>query len=112
MRNGLYYWKDITCGRICFKKVNSNNVNQKHGISGVKYEIIKTDTSESDMKQLIDFLSNTQKDEFPTCKKYLANNPYVLLKWYQINTDQGGDNIAQWVAWTEMSLNEIDTYNY
>ena len=64
------------------------------------------------MNKLIDFLSNTDKDEFPTCKKYLEYNPHVLLKWYQTNTEQGGDNIAQWVAWTEMSLNEIDTYNY
>ena len=112
IKDGLYYWKDIRCGRYCFKKVESNNENHKHGISGVKYEITQLDTSENDMNQLIEFLSNTEKDEFSTCKKYLEHNPHVLLKWYQTNTEQGGDNIAQWIAWTEMSLNEIDTYNY
>ena len=111
IKDGLYYWKTITCGRYCFKRVDSEEKSTP-GISRVKYEIIKLDTSEHDMQQLMEFLSKTEKGEFSTCKKYLKNNPHTLLKWYQINTEQGGDNVAQWVAWTEMSLNEIDTYNY
>ena len=84
----------------------------KYGDSDVSPWISKIDTSERDMKQLTEFLSNTEKEEFSHCKDYLENNPSVLLKWYQINTEQGGYSVGQWVAWTEMSLDEIDTYNY
>ena len=111
--DGLYDWKDITCGRYCFKRVDGqHNTRGQYPWARVKYEISKIDTSERDMKQLTEFLSNTEKEEFSNCKSYLENNPSVLLKWYQINTEQGGDNVGQWVAWTEMSLQEIDTYNY
>jgi len=112
MKDGLYYWKDITCGRYCFKRVDDQGETHTQGISRVKYEITKLDTSERDMQQLTEFLSNTKKNEFSTCKKYLENNPHTLLHWYQVNTEQGGDSVYQWVAWTEMSLDEIDTYNY
>ena len=37
---------------------------------------------------------------------------YAQMLEGQMNTEQGGDNVAQWIAWTEMSLNEIDMYNY
>tara|TARA_B100000902_G_scaffold231130_1_gene219242 strand:+ start:354 stop:869 length:516 start_codon:yes stop_codon:yes gene_type:complete len=111
--DGLYDWKDITCGRYCFKRIDGqHSTNGPYPWARVKYEISKIDTSERDMKQLTEFLSKTEKGEFSTCKKYLENNPHILLKWYQINTEQGGDNVGQWIAWTEMSLNEIDTYNY
>ena len=108
IKDGLYYWKNITCGRYCFKRIDEQDENCTKSISRVKYEITKTDTSESDMQKLVDFLAKTEEGEFATCKKYLKENPHTLLKWYQTNTEQGGHSIYQWVAWTEMSLNEID----
>ena len=63
---------------------------------------------ENDMNTLKDFLLNSEEESYPTCKKYLKINPDTLLKWFQTNKTQGGDNIAQWISWTELSLEEID----
>ena len=60
------------------------------------------------MNIIKDFLLDTDEGLYLTCKRYLKNNPDSLLKWFQINKTQGGDNVAQWISWTELSLEEID----
>ena len=60
------------------------------------------------MNIIKDFLLDTDEGSYSTCKRYLKNNPNTLLKWFQTNKTQGGNNVAQWISWTELSLEEID----
>jgi len=63
---------------------------------------------ENDINIIKDFLLDTNEGFYSTCKRYLKNKPNTLLKWFQTNKSQGGDNIAQWISCTELSLEEID----
>ena len=86
--------------------LRSEDDNPKYFIKKIE----KDDDSpeENDMNILKDFLLNSDEGSYSTCKKYLESYPDTLLKWFQINKTQGGNSVAQWISWTELSLEEID----
>ena len=105
-----YFWKDVKYGEYlldrALKTGQTEDENPKYFIKKIGQEADNPD--ENDMKLLKDFLLNSDEESYSTCKKYLNNSPDTLLKWYQINKTQGSDSVAQWISWTELSLDEID----
>ena len=105
-----YFWKDVKYGEYlldrALKTGQTEDENPKYFIKKIEKEA--DSPVENDMKLLKDFLLNSEEESYSTCKKYLNNSPDTLLKWYQINKTQGSDSVAQWISWTELSLDEID----
>ena len=105
-----YFWKDVKYGGYLLEKAEktgqTENENPKYFIKKIEKEADSPD--ENDMNTLKDFLLNSEEGSYPTCKRYLKNNPDTLLKWFQINMTEGGQSVAQWISWTELSLDEID----
>lgn len=67
---------------------------------------------DSSLNKIIKFLDSEPLESFPLCRKYLEFNKEILIKWFEINMNQGSELISDWVAWTELSLKEIENYNY
>ena len=86
-----YFWKDVKYGEYLLERVEETG-----------------QTEDNDINILNNFLLNSDEGSYSTCKKYLESYPDTLLKWFQINKTQGGDSVAQWISWTELSLEEID----
>ena len=105
-----YFWKDVKYGGYLLERAvktgQTEDENPKYFIKKIEKEADSPE--ENDMNTLKDFLLNSEEESYSTCKKYLNNSPDTLLKWYQINKTQGSDSLAQWVSWTELSLDEID----
>ena len=105
-----YFWKDVKYGGYLLERVvktgQTENENPKYFIKKIEKEADSPD--ENDRNTLKDFLLNSEEGSYPTCKKYLKNNPDTLLKWFQINMTEGSQSVAQWISWTELSLDEID----
>ena len=105
-----YFWKDVKYGEYLLERVvktgQTEDDNPKYFIKKVEGD---DDSSEDlDMNALQEFLSKSDKESYKICKKYLKDDPELLLKWFQTNKQQGSDCIDQWVSWTELSLKEID----
>ena len=66
---------------------------------------------DSSLNKIIKFLDSEPLESFPLCRKYLESNKEILIKWFEINMNQGSELISDWVAWTELSLKEIENYN-
>ena len=105
-----YFWKDVKYGEYLLERVEKTGQTEDDNPKYFIKKIEKDDNSpeENDMNIIKDFLLDTDEGLYLTCKRYLKNNPDSLLKWFQINKTQGGDNVAQWISWTELSLEEID----
>ena len=106
-----YFWKDVKYGEYLLERVvktgQTEDDNPKYFIKKVEKE---DDTPEdTDMKMLKNFLLNSDEGSYSICKKYLKSDPEILLKWFQTNKQQGSDSISQWISWTELSLEEIDS---
>ena len=105
-----YFWKDVKYGEYLLERAKktgqTEDENPKYYIKKIETEADSPD--ENDMNTLKDFLLNTEEGSYPTCKRYLKNNPDTLLKWFQVNMTEGGQSVAQWISWTELSLDEID----
>ena len=105
-----YFWKDVKYGGYLLERAEktgqTEDENPKYFIKKIETEADSPD--ENDMNTLKDFLLNSAEGSYPTCKRYLKNNPDTLLKWFQINMTEGGQSVAQWISWTELSLDEID----
>lgn len=105
-----YFWKDIKYGQYLLERVNktgqTENDNPKYIIKRVESD--DDSPQNNDMKILKGFLLNSDESSYSTCKKYLERDPEILLKWFQINKQQGSDSISQWISWTELSLQEIE----
>ena len=106
-----YFWKDVKYGQYFLERVNktgqTEDDNPKYFIKKVEKDDDNPD--DIDMKKLKDFLLNSEEGSYSTCKKYLKGDPEILLQWFQTNKQQGSDSISQWIAWTELSLQEIDS---
>ena len=105
-----YFWKDVKYGEYLLERVvktgQTEDDNPKYFIKKVEGD---DDSSEDlDMNALQELLSKSDKESYKICKKYLKDDPELLLKWFQTNKQQGSDCIDQWVSWTELSLKEID----
>jgi hypothetical protein len=106
-----YFWKDVKYGEYLLERVEETGQTEDNNPKYFIKKIEKDDDSpeENDMKILKDFLLNSDEGSYSTCKKYLESYPDTLLKWFQINKTQGGNSLAQWISWTELSLEEIDS---
>jgi len=105
-----YFWKDVQYGEYLLERVEKTGQTEDNNPKYFIKKMAKDDDSpdDTDMKKLEDFLLNSEEGSYSTCKKYLKKDPEILLKWFQINKTQGGDSVAQWISWTELSLEEID----
>jgi hypothetical protein len=105
-----YFWKDVKYGEYLLERVEETVQTEDNNPKYFIKKIEKDDDSpeENDMNILNDFLLNSDEGSYSTCKKYLVSYPDTLLKWFQINKTQGGNSVAQWISWTELSLEEID----
>ena len=105
-----YFWKDVKYGGYLLERVEKTHQTEDDNPKYFIKKIEKDDDSpeENDMNILKDFLLNSDEGSYSTCKKYLESYPDTLLKWFQINKTQGGNSVAQWISWTELSLEEID----
>jgi len=106
-----YFWKDVKYGQYLLERVNktgqTEDDNPKYFIKRVEKDGDNPDNN--DMKILKEFLLNSAEGSYSTCKKYLRMDPEILLRWFKTNKHQGSDSISQWVSWTELSLQEIDS---
>ena len=66
---------------------------------------------DSSLNKIIKLLDSEPLESFPLSRKYLESNKAILIKWFEINMNQGSELISDWVAWTELSLKEIENYN-
>jgi len=105
-----YFWKDVKYGGYLLERVEKTHQTEDDNPKYFIKKIEKDDDSpeENDMNIIKDFLLNSEDRSYSTCKRYLKKYPDTLLKWFQINKTQGGDDVAQWISWTELSLEEID----
>ena len=105
-----YFWKDVKYGEYLLERVEEMGQTEDNNPKYFIKKIEKDDNNpqENDMNILKDFLLNSDDGSYSTCKKYLESYPDTLLKWFQINKTQGGGSVAQWISWTELSLEEID----
>ena len=106
-----YFWKDVKYGQYLLERVNKTGQTENDNPKYIIKRVERDDDSpqENDMKSLKVFLLNSDESSYSTCKKYLERDPEILLKWFQINKQQGSDSISQWISWTELSLQEIDS---
>tara|TARA_B110000211_G_C14011217_1_gene523246 strand:- start:449 stop:1189 length:741 start_codon:yes stop_codon:yes gene_type:complete len=106
----IYFWKDVKYGGYLLERVEKTHQTEDDNPKYFIKKIEKDDDSpdENDMNIIKEFLLNSEDRSYSTCKRYLKKYPDTLLKWFQINKTQGGDDVAQWVSWTELSLEEID----
>ena len=105
-----YFWKDVKYGEYLLERVEkigqTEDDNPKYFIKKIEKDDNSAD--KNDMDIIKEFLLDTDVASYSTCRRYLNNNPDTLLKWFQTNKTQGGDDIDQWISWTELSLKEID----
>ena len=105
-----YVWKDVKYGEYLLERVEkigqTEDDNPKYFIKKIEKDDNSAD--KNDMDIIKEFLLDTDVASYSTCRRYLNNNPDTLLKWFQTNKTQGGDDIDQWISWTELSLKEID----
>ena len=105
-----YFWKDVKYGEYLLERVEKIGQTEDDNPKYFIKKIEKDDNSpeENDMNILKDFLLDSDENSYSTCKRYLKNNPDILLKWFQINKTQEGNSVAQWISCTELSLEEIE----
>ena len=106
-----YFWKDVKYGQYLLEQVNKKGQTED---DNPKYFIKKVNKNDNnpddlDMKKIKDFLLESEEGLYLTCKKYFKEDPEILLQWFQTNKLQGSDSISQWISWTELSLQEIDS---
>ena len=106
-----YFWKDEKYGQYLLEQVNKKGQTED---DNPKYFIKKVNKNDNnpddlDMNKIKNFLLDSEEGLYLTCKKYFKEDPEILLQWFQTNKLQGSDSISQWISWTELSLQEIDS---
>ena len=49
---------------------------------------------DSSLNKIIKFLDSEPLESFPLCRKYLESNKEILIKWFEINMNQGSELIS------------------
>ncbi len=105
-----YFWKDMKYGKYLLERVDKTYQTEDNNPKYFIKQVEKNYSNDvADMDKLKAFLLDSEEGSFPNCKKYLKDAPEILLKWFQINKQQGSDSMSQCISWTELSLQEINS---